>query len=94
MKIKNNNLKVNLNFFNNSPNKLYSIFVLDNDNEVPLKEHLFKVRNEGNAIIELELKLAKAKEHNLIVVIIGSHGTVSGYPSEDILTTNKITLFE
>jgi hypothetical protein len=87
-------LSASLNFWNNKSDKRYSIIALDNDKQIVLKNSIFKVKNVGNVILDLEINLTKEKVHNLILVIVGNPGQTPEVPSEDLLTTNKITLIK
>ena len=92
-KVNEKDLTLSLNFWNDSPNKYYSILLLDNDEQIPLENNLYVVKEKGNASLELNLKLNNEKVHNLVAVIVGeSPEKTSDFQMETVLTTNKITI--
>jgi hypothetical protein len=91
-KIETKDLSVLLNFWNDSPNKLYSIILLDNDEQIPIKDSLYKIEKEGSSSIKFRFKLNNAKKHNLVVLIVLSPEETPDIPSNGALTTNKITI--
>ncbi|PLR75432.1 hypothetical protein CU633_20935 [Bacillus sp. V3-13] len=88
-----NEKRATLHFWNDSPNKSYTILGLSNNKQIKVEQQNILVKNVGQVSIDINIPMDKTlKTNNIIFLIVENMDSTPDHPSEGIQSTNKITI--